>query len=135
MSDILVKNSSSCKEDSVYAINCACSEFYIGQTNILVTERVAQHQQCVRANDSSNALNVHYGICNQGINWNQPITLINLNDYFSRNMLEAAIIKLTWQNNVNITLGTYTIDNFLLKFIVDQYKLNDLLKSKGLDRR
>ncbi|CAF4333364.1 unnamed protein product, partial [Rotaria magnacalcarata] len=88
MCDILVKNSPSC------------------QTNILVTERVAQHQQCVRANDSSNALNVHYGTCNQDINWNQPITLINLNDYFSRNMLEAAIIKLTWQNNVNITLGT-----------------------------
>ncbi|CAF2082836.1 unnamed protein product [Rotaria magnacalcarata] len=130
--DSLVRNSPIVKEGSVYAIKCTCSKFYIGQTNIHVNDRVSQHQQCVRVDDRSNALNLHYGNCNHDIMWNSPVTLININDYFERNMLEAVIIKLSWENNINIKRGTYVIDDYLMKVICRQFKLVNLMEEKGV---
>ena len=81
----------------------------------------------------SNALNVHYGNCNRDIEWNQPIVLLNNNDYFQRNLMEAIIIKLTWENNMNLKKGTYNVDDYLMKVATHQYKLVTLLGSKGID--
>ena len=131
----IVRNSPKIGQACIYAIVCNCNKFYIGQTTLDVKERTAQHFQYVVKNVTNSALNQHYLICNKGINWNQPITIAYENNYSHRNLLETLLIKFTWSNNVNLSVGPVASDRILLHIASLDYKFDELLKSKGVTTR
>ena len=128
----LIRNSPRYEEASIYAIKCNCNKFYIGQTTITVQKRTAQHYQYIVKNVESSALNLHYRVCDKGIVWNSPITITHVNDYFSRNMLETLLIKFTWNNNVNLSLGPISSDKILLYIASRDLKFKQLLETRGV---
>ncbi|CAF4925777.1 unnamed protein product [Rotaria socialis] len=132
--DRLCRNSPCSYEANIYAIKCNCNKFYIGQTTLEVTKRVSQHYSYVIKNVHNSACNQHYRECNMGIIWNQPLTISHINDYFSRNMFETLLIKYTWENNFNLSVGPVASDKLLLHIASVDYKFGELLDKHGLSQ-
>ena len=95
---------------------------------------MAQHHQYVIKDVESSALNQHYKTCNQGIIWNQPITISHVSDYYHRNLLETLLIKFTWERNCNLSVGPIGSDKILLHIVNLEYKFKELLSTAGLGR-
>ena len=126
--NVLIQNSPYKSMGCVYKINCkGCPQFYIGQTGRALNKRVYEHKYAISRADQYNALFCHVNQTNHIIDWNSCIKIISNNKYYERLILESIIIKLTKENNVNLSPGKYIIDAIMEREIVNSFKLNALL--------
>ena len=116
---MLIKNSPPSGNGCVYKIPCEiCEKCYYGQTSKDLETRVKQHKYCVRSGQESSAIFQHVKNYDHAINWNgtQPITYSR--SFHHRNIIESAVIKHTFQENLNLSSGLYKLDPFIIDKIV-----------------
>ena len=121
----LIKNNPTNLSGSVYSIPCQeCNKFYIGQTGKDIKHRIQQHKYCVRRGDESNAIFCHIQDKDHPFNWEQGRVIIKCNSFILRNIFESVLIRDTYDNNINISLGLYNDDELLRSLIINFYKLS-----------
>ncbi|XP_065664777.1 uncharacterized protein LOC136086407 [Hydra vulgaris] len=109
-------------QPGTYIIKCNCSKVYIGETKILVSTRMHQHQKSINENKpNQSALAYHKTFCKENIIWEKTRTLKVENKKFERKIREALEI----QNNmcsarnggINLDEGQYVKTMFWTPFL------------------
>ena len=117
--NVLIKNSPRNNEGCVYCITCKdCDKVYIGQTGKDLNTRIKQHQYSVRSGQLSSGIFVHVKDMGHSIDWNNSKKIVNSNSIVERNLIESCIIKHSFNNSMNLSLGLYKLDDFMVKEIV-----------------
>ena len=108
---MLIKNGPKESNNIIYKIPCLdCSSFYIGQSSKDLEVRIKQHKYSVKTGQTSNAIFIHLSEKSHRINWAESSVIARSKDFFSRNLLESAIIQLTSSCNFNLSPGIYYLD-------------------------
>ena len=97
-----------------------CNEFYIGQTSKTLETRKEQHKYSVKSYIKNNALFEHSFGSSHKIDWDDSKIIIHCNDNIKRLTIESALIKSTFDKNMNINDGYYKFDNILLSFVAKE---------------
>ena len=120
---LVIKNSPKDVSGCIYEIPCKkCDKIYYGQTGKLLLQRIKQHQYSVRTGQLSNALFVHMKDFDHPINWIKAKSLFPCKDAVKRNIIESCFIKSNNSSVLNLSLGLFKLDAFIIKKIVDKYK-------------
>ena len=123
LKSILIKNSPTNQNNIIYKIPCKdCPKFYIGQTSKPLQFRLSQHKYCIRSGLTNNALFVHLSENSHRINWDESTEIMHCNTSIKRNILESALIKISWSDNFNINEGLYNFDDIILKYMKKELK-------------
>ena len=121
--NLLIKNSPTIDGNLIYKIPCGfCNKSYIGQTSKPLVTRINQHKYNVRRLNENSAIFKHISDESHQIDWNHTTKILGSNDVTKRNILESAIIKLTWNDNFNINSGRYGFDDIMLAFFMKELK-------------
>ena len=116
---LLIKNSPDTQLGCIYRIPCLdCDRFYIGQTGKSIKVRITQHKYSVRSGQLSNALFLHFSENNHRIDWKNTYVIKNNNSIIERNIIESCLIKHTFDKNLNISLGLYNLDSFIINRLI-----------------
>ena len=116
--NMLIKNSPHNNHNVIYTIPCKdCNSMYIGQTGKDVTTRINQHKYSVRTGQTSNSLFVHLQDKEHRINWSDNQIVCKSNTFLNRNIIESALIQLSWNENLNISKGLYSFDPLTLQIL------------------
>ena len=119
---LLIKNSPNNDGGCVYSIPCKhCDKWYIGQTGKDLNTRINQHKYSVRSGQTSSGVFVHTRDFGHNIDWNNTKKIVSCNSFVERNLVESCFIKHTFVNNLNLSMGLYKLDNFIVKEIVKQH--------------
>ena len=124
---LLIKNSPKCTDCCIYKIPCSCGKFYVGQTCKTLQTRLKQHKNSVRYGHENSAVFCHLRDNDHPINWQGSKELIFSNDFYSRNILESILIKLTKNENINISSGLFNIDPINEVLICSHFNLSDIV--------
>ena len=123
---ILIKNSPKNKNNVIYKIPCKdCSKYYIGQTSKSLETRLSQHKNNIRNGSTNSALFLHLSENSHRIDWQQSKEIMYCNSSIKRNIVESAIIKLSWSSNYNVNDGLYNFDSIMINYLKNELK--DLL--------
>ena len=123
--NMLIKNSPKNTEGCIYEVPCRdCSMKYIGQTGKALNVRLKQHQYSVRTFQSSNAIFLHKMNFDHHIDWQNCKSIIACKDYTKRNILESALIKFYHGDIMNISVGLFKLDGFIIEEIIKQLSVN-----------
>lgn len=121
--NLLIKHSPDIYRGCIYRIPCKdCEKCYVGQTAKEISLRRQQHRYDVRIGKTSNALFVHIMNCDHQIDWNNARQLLKCSDLINRNIIESCIIKVNWDNLMNLSPGMYKLDNFIVKKIIGGFE-------------
>ena len=96
-----------------------CDRFYIGQTGKSLDIRIKQHKYSVRTCQTSNALFVHRADLDHVIDWESASTIKYNKSTLERNIIESSLIQNNFNNNLNLSTGMYSLDNFILRRIIE----------------
>ena len=118
----LISNAPRNNNACIYHIPCKdCELFYVGQTGKALQTRIKQHRYSIRTADQCNSLFVHLNSNNHCINFDDAKVLRYAKDFNDRHIIESTIISATFNNNINITPGFYSLDSYIknsiLKFL------------------
>ena len=128
--NILIKNSPNSTQPCIYKIPCNnCDSFYIGQTSKTLDLRIKQHKYNVRTAQTSSGIFCHHLNFNHCVSWNNSSELLFINDFHIRNLIESIIIKITFENNMNLSLGLYNADPIIQNMLIKWFKLAEKLNS------
>ena len=123
--NLLIKNSPDDNESVVYKIKCKkCCKDYIGTSGNL-TNRIAQHKYAIKSRNNNNAMFVHYLETGHMFDFNNTELIAKSKSFTKRNLLEGTCINLTWENNVNLDKGVYTIDDVGINLLNKEINLNN----------
>ena len=86
-----------------------------------------QHKNSVRYGHENSAVFCHLRDNDHPINWQGSKELIFSDDFYSRNMLESILIKLTRNDNINISSGLFNIDPINELLICSYFNLSDIV--------
>ena len=54
------------------------------------------------------------------MNWNNAKSIVSINDFTKRNIIESALISLTWENNINLNHGLYKFNDVCKYFLKNE---------------
>ena len=119
---LLIRNSPRNSEGCVYSIPCVdCNFTYIGQTGKELERRISQHKYSIRTGQLSSGLFAHIRDHNHIIDWNNARKITINNSIIERNIIESSCIKHSFNCNMNLSMGLYTLDKFIIMKIVQGY--------------
>ena len=119
---LLIRNSPRNNDGCVYNIPCTdCNFSYIGQTGKGLEMRISQHKYSIRTGQLSSGLFVHVRDYNHKIDWSNARKIAASNSIMERNIIESCCIKQTFSCNMNLSMGLYKLDNFIMMKIVQGY--------------
>ena len=120
---LLIKNSPCSNSGCIYKIPCkTCNSYYIGETSKEVTDRVKNHKRSIQYAQTSNAIFLHVRDFSHPIDFNTAQCILRCPDTTTRNIIESALIQLTYDTNMNNSEGLFTFDNILLKLFYKQFR-------------
>ena len=67
----------------------------------------------------SNGIFVHVRDSGHVIDWSNTKKIVNSNSVVERNIIESSLIKHSFEDNMNLSLGLYKLDDFIIKKIVN----------------
>ena len=97
-----------------------CNSYYIGETSKELTDRVKNPKRSIQCAQTSNAVFLHVRDFSHPIDVNNAQCILCCPDTTTRNIIEPALIQLTYESNMNNSKGLYTFDNILLKLFYNQ---------------
>ena len=80
----------------------------------------------MRYGQESNAIFCHVRDNDHRINWSDSRILMKSSNFQERNIIESIIIKNSFNDNLNLSLGLYNVDPVLEKTIIQFLKLKGL---------
>ena len=128
LKNILIKNSPTNNTSCLYKIPCNnCGSFYIGQTSKSLSIRIAQHKNYVRTAQENSAIFCHYQEYNHPVSWKDSSEILYISNFYTRNLLESILIKVTFDKNMNLSLGMYTTDKIIECFLKNDFSVKRIL--------
>ena len=125
LKSLLINNSPKQNYGCIYTIPCnGCDMRYLGQTGKILDCRIKQHKYAVRTGQISNALFIHMNNNNHIIDWKSSSEIVICNNIIKRNIIESAFIKYFNHQLLNLSLGLFKLDCYLVNQIVRQYNVN-----------
>ena len=117
LKNILINNTPKNDCNIVYKIPCTdCNGIYLGQTSKTLQKRVQQHKSYVRRFNKNSALFMHSFQQDHSINWIGSCKILNINDWFERNVIESFLIDFN-KNNFNLSGGLCSFDPIMTKLL------------------
>lgn len=113
----LIRNCPISTSGHVYSIKCRdCSLCYWGETGKTIDFRFKQHKSYIRNGDERKAVFQHVSNHDHVLDWNQSGSVLHATDWYTRNIVESALISSF--PNFNIAPGLYNLDPISIDLII-----------------
>ena len=93
-----------------------------------MTIRVSQHKNNVETAQGNSAVFFQYRDHGHQVSWKNSSEIFIINNFYTINLIESIIIKLTFNQNMNISFGLYYTDKILDYFINKKLQLKKYIE-------